>query len=171
MRRLILVDSLEKFNFIMLGNMIQPVRNDNLSLDLLKRSPGDRKVPHEISSRVPALPSAMLDGIETAARLKLVGQAEEFFLWERFCYLVDPHHQVHRRLPGYQLLVMPEPLFSSLAPVLLTRHSPLATRHYRSTSPSTISRLPRIPTTSAMVWPRHIGSRAVRLMKLGLRTW
>ena len=41
----------------------------------------------------------------------------------------------------------------------------------RSTSPSTMSRLPRMPTTSAMVWPRHICSSAVRLMKLGLRTW
>src|SRR6266850_1269923 len=43
--------------------------------------------------------------------------------------------------------------------------------HQRSTSPSTMSMLPRMMTTSATLWPRHISSRVVRLMKLGGRTW
>ena len=41
---------------------------------------------------------------------------------------------------------------------------------YRSTSPSTISTLPKISTTSATFWPRHMSSRTVRLIRLGGRT-
>src|SRR6266545_2694494 len=41
---------------------------------------------------------------------------------------------------------------------------------HRSTSPRTMSTLPRITTTSATMWPRHMSSRIVRLMKLGGRT-
>src|ERR1051325_3707310 len=42
---------------------------------------------------------------------------------------------------------------------------------YRSPSPSTMSTLPRMTTTSATGRPRHMSSRMVRLMKLGGRTW
>ncbi len=38
---------------------------------------------------------------------------------------------------------------------------------YLSTSPSTISTLPKISTTSATLFPRHISSRIVRLIRLG----
>src|SRR6266403_498613 len=41
---------------------------------------------------------------------------------------------------------------------------------HRSTSPITISTLPKITITSATVWPRQRSSRTVRLMKLGGRT-
>ena len=41
---------------------------------------------------------------------------------------------------------------------------------HRSTSPSTISTLPRMTTTSAINWPRHMSSSTVRLIKLGGRT-
>src|SRR5437868_2795111 len=51
------------------------------------------------------------------------------------------------------------------------RHSlEYARADHRSTSPITISMLPRITITSATVWPRHRSSRTVRLMKLGGRT-
>ncbi len=40
----------------------------------------------------------------------------------------------------------------------------------RSTSPITISMLPRMTMTSATVWPRHMSSRIVRLIRLGGRT-
>src|SRR5439155_571746 len=45
-----------------------------------------------------------------------------------------------------------------------------ARANHRSTSPITISTLPRITITSATVWPRHRSSSTVRLMKLGGRT-
>src|SRR5204863_4419825 len=45
-----------------------------------------------------------------------------------------------------------------------------ACANHRSTSPITISMLPRITITSATVCPRHMSSRIVRLMKLGGRT-
>ena len=38
---------------------------------------------------------------------------------------------------------------------------------YRSTSPKTISTLPRMTTTSATECPRHMSSKIVRLMRLG----
>src|SRR5205814_10408200 len=41
---------------------------------------------------------------------------------------------------------------------------------HRSTSPITISTLPRITITSATVWPRQRSSKTVRLIKLGGRT-
>ncbi len=41
---------------------------------------------------------------------------------------------------------------------------------HRSTSPNTMSTLPRITTTSAIVWPRHMSSKIVRLIRLGGRT-
>src|SRR5262249_1739461 len=51
------------------------------------------------------------------------------------------------------------------------RHSlQYACADHRSTSPITISMLPRITITSATVWPRHMSSKIVRLMKLGGRT-
>src|SRR4030095_5822739 len=42
-----------------------------------------------------------------------------------------------------------------------------ACANHRSTSPITISTLPRITITSATVWPRQRSSSTVRLMKLG----
>src|SRR5207245_5567738 len=45
-----------------------------------------------------------------------------------------------------------------------------ACANHRSTSPITISTLPRITITSATVLPRHRSSSSVRLMKLGGRT-
>src|SRR5204863_4134970 len=45
-----------------------------------------------------------------------------------------------------------------------------ACANHRSTSPITISTLPRITITSATVCPRHMSSRIVRLIKLGGRT-
>src|SRR5205814_6498724 len=45
-----------------------------------------------------------------------------------------------------------------------------ACANHRSTSPITISTLPRITITSATVWPRQRSSRTVRLIKLGGRT-
>src|SRR5205814_9874611 len=45
-----------------------------------------------------------------------------------------------------------------------------ARANHRSTSPITISTLPRITMTSATVWPRQRSSSTVRLMKLGVRT-
>ena len=42
---------------------------------------------------------------------------------------------------------------------------------YRSTSPSTISRLPRMTTASATFWPMVISRIEVRLMKDDERTW
>src|SRR4029434_932798 len=41
-----------------------------------------------------------------------------------------------------------------------------ACANHRSTSPITISTLPRITITSATVWPRQRSSSTVRLMKL-----
>ena len=43
-------------------------------------------------------------------------------------------------------------------------------RVQRSTSPSTMSTLPRMMTASATVWPRHMSSSTVRLMNDGGRT-
>src|SRR5437763_4706941 len=45
-----------------------------------------------------------------------------------------------------------------------------ACANHRSTSPITISTLPRITITSATVWQRHRSSSTVRLMNLGGRT-
>src|SRR5204863_7845553 len=45
-----------------------------------------------------------------------------------------------------------------------------AFRHQRSTSPMTMSKLPRITTASATLWPTVISLKQVRLMKLGART-
>jgi hypothetical protein len=42
-------------------------------------------------------------------------------------------------------------------------------RHYRSTSPNTMSRLPRMALTSASMWPRFIQSMAARWGKPGAR--
>ena len=54
-----------------------------------------------------------------------------------------------------------------------TLHVPLNRKllaAYLSTSPSTISTLPKISTTSATLCPRHMSSRTVRLIRLGGRT-
>src|SRR3974390_685344 len=43
-------------------------------------------------------------------------------------------------------------------------------KSHRSTSPKTMSTLPRITTVSETLWPRHMSSKTVKFMKLGGRT-
>ena len=62
------------------------------------------------------------------------------------------------------------PKFFAVTTMPLIMPSPSMFNGYRSTSPSTMSTLPRTTITSATERPRHMSSKIVRLIRLGGRT-
>src|SRR4029077_17377277 len=81
---------------------------------------------------------------------------------------------LRQRIPFFRILIRDQPLLVEITSDEVPRghrHSlEYARADHRSTSPITISTLPRITITSATVWPRQRSSSTVRLMKLGGRT-
>src|SRR5206468_10084171 len=79
-----------------------------------------------------------------------------------------------KRIAFLRVLHRDQPLFVEITPDEVSRRNrhafEYACANHRSTSPITISTLPRITITSATVWPRQRSSSTVRLMKLGGRT-
>src|SRR5207249_11833245 len=78
------------------------------------------------------------------------------------------------RIAFFRVLHRDEPLFVEITSDKVSRGNrhvlEYACADRRSTSPMTISTLPRITMRSATVWPRQRSSSTVRLMKLGGRT-
>jgi hypothetical protein len=132
-----LLNAVDQFADVRLLKVNESGRNQDLGLQLLKRSSGDCDEMQKVTSRPSCLSFRDVRGNRNRRSSNLGCQTEELFRRKPVSDLVDPMHEIHGLLPDDKLLVQTNRqrtdllsffTLSSHSP-LATRHSPLATRH------------------------------------------